>query len=122
MIWRGEHGLARQIAHDLITMSAVRGARDKRLVAQAEEVIEPHQPAHPLGVDDETFAPQLLGDPAIAVEPIGQRDAMNRIANVGVVAPGLARREMAIIAGSRQPGELTQMLNFMMLNLMSRLL
>ena len=37
---------------------------------------------------------------------------MNRIANVGVVALGLARREMTIIAGPRQLGELTQMLNF----------
>jgi hypothetical protein len=36
---------------------------------------------------------------------------MNRIANVGVVALGLARREMAIIAGSRQLCELTQMLD-----------
>ena len=42
---------------------------------------------------------------------------MNRIANVGVVALGLARREMTIITGSRQLSELTQMLN-----LMSRLL
>jgi hypothetical protein len=36
---------------------------------------------------------------------------MNRIANVGVVALGFARREMTIIAGSRQLGEPTQMLN-----------
>ena len=113
MIRRGEHGLARQIAHDLITMSAVRGARDKRLVAQAQEVIEPHQPTHPLGVDDEPFPLQMLGYPAIAVEPIRQRGAMNRIANVGVVALGFARRQMAVIAGSRQLRELTQMLNLM---------
>src|SRR5271154_3860993 len=117
MIRRGEHGLARQIAHDLITMSAVRGAWDERLVAQAQEIIEPHQPTHSLAVDDESFALQLLGDPAIAVEPIGQCDAMNRIANVGVVALGFARREMAIIAGSGQLCELTQMLH-----LVSRLL
>ena len=70
MIGRGEHGLSRQIAHDLITMSAVRGARNERLVAQAQEVIEPHQPANALGVDDEPFTLQLLGDPAIAVEPV----------------------------------------------------
>ena len=50
---------------------------------------------------------------AIAVEPIRQRDAMDRIANVGVVALGFARREMAIVAGSRQLRELAKMLNFM---------
>ena len=93
----------------------VRG--DKRLVAQAQEIIEPHQPTHPLGVDDEPFARQLPGDPAIAVEPIRQRDAMDLIANVGIVALGFVRREMTIIAGSRQLRELTQMLN-----LVSRLL
>jgi hypothetical protein len=113
MIRRSEHSLPRQIAHDLITMSAVRGARDERLVAQAQEIIEPHQPTHPLGVDDESFALQLLGDPAIAVEAVGQCDAMDRIANVGVVALGFTRREMTIIAGPRQLCELTQMLNLM---------
>ena len=113
MIRRSEHSLARQIAHDLITMSAVRGARDERLVAQAQEIIEPHQPTHSLGVDDEAFALQLLSDPAIAVEAVGQCDAMDRIANVGVVALGFTRREMAIIAGPRQLCELTQMLNLM---------
>ena len=113
MIRRSEHSLARQIAHDLITMSAVRGARDERLVAQAQEIIEPHQPTHSLGVDDEAFALQLLSDPAIAVEAVGQCDAMDRIANVGVVALEFTRREMAIIAGPRQLCELTQMLNLM---------
>src|SRR5271169_2790173 len=63
MIRCGEHGVARHIAHDLITMSAVSGARDERLVAQAEEIIEPHQPTDPLRVDDEPFALQLLGYP-----------------------------------------------------------
>ena len=50
-------------------------------------------------------------------EAIRQRDAMNRITNVGVGVTRFARRELTMIAGSRQPGELTQMLN-----LMSRLL
>ena len=106
MIRRREHSLPRQIAHDLITMSAVRGARDERLVAQAQQIIE-HQPTHPLGVD-KSFALQLLGDPAIAVEAVGQCDAMDRIANVGVVALGFTRREMTIIAGPRQLCELNK--------------
>ena len=115
MIRRSEHSLARQIAHDLITMSAVRGARDERLVAQAQEIIEPHRPTHSLGVDDEAFALQLLSDPAIAVEAVGQCDVMDRIANVGVVALGFTRREMAILAARDSRGA------DKMLNLMDRL-
>ena len=79
--------------------------RGKRLVAQAQEIIEPHQPTHPLGVDDEPFALQLLGDPAIAVEPIRQCDTINRIAN-WASSRLESRGQMTIITGSRQLGEL----------------
>ena len=86
----------------------MRGARDERLVAQAQEIIEPHQPTHSLGVDDEAFALQLLSDPAIAVEAVGQCDAMDRIANVGVVALWIYAARDGDNSRPRQLCELTQ--------------
>ena len=104
---------ARQIGDDLVTVPAHRRARDERLEAQAQEVVEPHQPAHPLGVDDDPFAPQLLGDAPVSVVAVLQGDALDRIAQIGVLAPRLVGSETAVIAGPRQLRDLAQMLNVM---------
>ena len=59
------------------------------------------------------FAPQLLGNPSITVEAVRQRDAMNRIAHVRIVALGYASRQTTIISRSRHLRDLAQMLNLM---------
>ena len=87
----------------------VRGT--KGLKRRLKRLSEPHQPAHPLGVDDEPFAQQFPDDAPVAVVAVLQGDALNGVAQIGVLAPRLVRPETAIIAGPRKLRDPAQMLN-----------
>ncbi len=82
-------------------MPAHRRLRHERAPAQDEQIVLARQAQHPLGVDDEALTPERMGDAAIAVMTVIERDALDEIAQVGVVAFRGLGREMAIVAGAR---------------------
>jgi hypothetical protein len=67
----------------------------------AQQIVLARQSPHPLVVDDQASAPELFGDAAIAVAAVVERDLLDEIAQVGVVALGRMGREMPIVAGAR---------------------
>jgi hypothetical protein len=62
--------------------------------------------ADPLSeMDEETLAPEFMGDAAIAVTAMVEGDALDQIAQVGVVALQSLGREMTVVAGAREPAQ-----------------
>src|SRR5579863_8017909 len=82
-------------------MPAHRRSRDKRPAAEGDEIVLAREPQHPFGVDEEALAPELMGDAAIAVMTVVERDALDEVAQVGVVAFRSLGREIAVVAGAR---------------------
>ncbi len=92
-------------------MPAHRRLRDERPPAEGEQVVLARQAEHPLGVDDEALTPELMGDATIAVMAIVERDALDEVAQVGVVAFRSLGREPAVVAGARYAAQGAQTLN-----------
>ena len=88
---------------------AVGGGRNKRAGAQAQQIVLAHQPQHALGVDDLPLAPQLRGDPAIAVMAMLETDAaewQSRKSSSSRWGSGVGFK-MPIIAGARNAAQAT---------------
>ena len=101
---------ARQIGRDVEPMPTHRRLRDERAPAKGKQIVLVRQAQHPLGVDQEALTPELMGDAAIAVMAIVERDALDEVAQVGVVAFRRLGREMAIISGARHGAQRRWML------------
>jgi hypothetical protein len=86
-------------------MAAVGRARYEWLGAKTQKVVFAHQPENALGVDNMAFAPQLRGDPAIAVVSTGQADPLDMISHIRVRASWLIDLEAPIVAGARDPAQ-----------------
>ena len=71
-------------------MAALRRGRNERPPAQAQEIVGPHEPEHALGVDHEAFVSEPSGDAPIAFVTAPERQSLDQIAQVRVVA----RREL----------------------------
>jgi len=108
LVEAGRSKPAGQIRHDGKAVAAVGGAGDERSGAQAEQVVGAHQPEHPFGVDDQSLASQLLGDAPIAVMAVGERDALDQIAQIRLLARRQAGTPTAIVAGARHVGQTAQ--------------
>jgi hypothetical protein len=87
---------------------AVGGVRNERLGAQTQEIVLAHQPENALGVDDVAFAPQLRGDPAIAIVTMSKTDALYLITRVSVCATWLVDHQTTIVAGARNSAQPAQ--------------
>jgi len=108
LIDAGRHQAADEVGHDGKAMAAVRSARHERTGAQAQQIVLAHQPQHTLGVGDPAFAPELGGDPPIAVMTMRQAEPLDRIAQIGIGTCRGMRVEVTIIAGARNAAELAQ--------------
>ena len=102
---------ARQVGPDREAVAAVGRSRNERLGAQGEQIVLAHQTQHPLGVDDQALAAQRVRDAPIATMAVGQRDALDEVAQIRVVAGRGVRSEMAVIAGARHAAQAAQALN-----------
>jgi len=92
-------------------MPAHRCLRDEGPPSQRQQVVLARQAQHPLGVDEEALAPELMADAAIAIMTVVERDALDEVAQVGVVAVRRPGREMVIVAGARYAAQGAQTLN-----------
>ena len=90
---------------------SLRGSRYERLLAQAEEIVLPHQPQHPLMVHKDAVAPQLSGYTPIAVAAFVRHDLLNQVAELRVSAAGRDRFEAPVVTCSADSCEPTQPLN-----------
>src|ERR1700677_228279 len=92
-------------------MTTVGGVRNERLGAQAEQIVLAHQSEHALGVDDMAFAPQLRGDPTVAVMTMREAEPLNVVAHVRVGAGRLIDLEAPVVAGARNSAQPAQPLD-----------
>ena len=74
------------IGPDRAVVFAHRGLRNERFCAQRQQVVLAHEPGHALVVDDDALPSELMRDPPIAVEAMGERDGLDEIAQVGAFA------------------------------------
>jgi hypothetical protein len=82
----------------------ISGLRHKRLAAQAQQIVLAHQPQHPLVVDDDAVAPQLMGDVAVAAPPaVGQGHQRDGVARRRVVRTRRALLPEPVVAGRLTP-------------------
>src|SRR5580698_4665073 len=93
-------------------MPAVGGAGDERLLAQAQEIVGSHQTQHALGVDDEAEVLQPLRDAPIALVAPFERQLLDLIAQVRVLAQRGLGLEPSVVAGARQVGDPGEMGDF----------
>jgi len=100
---------AREVGQDRIGMAALRRGGNERLAAQRQQVVGPHQAKHALGVDDQAFVPQPPGNAPIAFAPPLQRQALDQIGKVGVLALAEFGLAPAVEARPRQAGDPAQM-------------
>ena len=92
---------AREVRPDREAVPAVARAGNEGSCAQAQQVVLVHQPQHAFGVDDEALSAERLRDAAIAVVAMGERFALDKVAQIGVLTGGGVRAEMAVVAGAR---------------------
>ena len=69
-------------------MSAVVVRGTNGLARRLSRLSLAHQPEHPFGVDDQALPAQRVGEAAIAVMAMGERFALDEVAQVGVLASG----------------------------------
>jgi hypothetical protein len=86
-------------------MPAHRRLRDERTTPESEQIVLTRQAQHPLHVDEKPLTPELMGDAAIAVSSVVERDALDEVAQVGVVAPCSLGREISVVAGARDAAQ-----------------
>jgi len=111
LVESGRPELAHEVGPDRAIVVAHGGARNEGLGAQRQQIILAHQPRHPLGVDDQALTAQFVGHAPIAVMAVGERDAMDEIAQIGVLACGRMRGEAAVVAGPRHAAQAAQTLD-----------
>src|SRR5208282_1982427 len=85
-------------------MAALRRGRNERAPAQAQEIVRPHEPEYALGVDDEAFVPEPSRDAPIAFVTAPERQPLDQVAQVRVVARRELGFEPTIVACARQRG------------------
>jgi len=90
-------------------MAALRRGRNERAPAQAQEIVRPHEPEYALGVDDEAFVPEPSRDAPIAFVTAPERQPLDQVAQVRVVARRELGFEPTIVACARQRGDRAKM-------------
>ena len=92
-------------------MPAIGGGRDEGLDALAQKIVLVRQSAHPLVIDQKPHAPELVGDAAVAAMAVVERDRLDEIAQVRIIALGRMGAEMPVVAGARHPAQRAQPFN-----------
>jgi hypothetical protein len=92
-------------------MARIGRHRHKRALAQAQQIVPPHQPQHALVVRRKPVPAQLRRDPPVPIAAVGQRRPLHRVSDRGLF---LARRRctpLAVIAGAGDPRQRAQSLD-----------
>ena len=111
LIEAGRHQPARQVRNQPPFVTRIRRQRHERTLAQAQQIVPPHQPQHAFAVHHQPVAAQLRRDPPIAITPVRQRHALDRIAHRGLLLARCRRLPMAVVAGPGDPRQGTHPLD-----------
>src|SRR5215831_15450995 len=106
LIHAGQDHLGSQVGIDLQAVVGVGGRHYKPALDDAQEIVFPHDPLHPLTIDVPLAGLQLRGDsPASIGRPL-QGDLLDLIAQVHVRQGRLHRVQKTVVAGAAESGYL----------------
>src|SRR5688572_16941006 len=81
-------------------MARIRRRRHERAPAQTQQIIGAHQPQHPLVVHRPALAPQQSIEAAVAIVAVTDREALEHITQLRLLAPGRNAPPVPVVAGA----------------------
>ena len=83
-------------------MLRIRRDRNEGSFPEAQQIVLSHQTLDALVIDQKALSSKFCSDPPIAVEPVLERDALNRIAYAGLFLVRRRGPDVTVVAGTAQ--------------------
>ena len=92
-----------RVRHHAPIVARVGRHRHERPLAQAQQIVLPHQPQNAFVVDHKPVTAKLRCDPPISVVTIRERHTLDRVANRRLLLARCRGLPAAVIAGAADP-------------------